>query len=144
DALPILRPQEHLLRDLLGLGATAEHAQRHAEHPMLVGGHQLFERARLTGPQAFEETGRIGAEGLAHPLDRHALAKFPVGAQSRTGASAASASAPIGRQSTSRSSDSRALGEKAGTPGGAGTSQRRAERAATRSVWGAGACGGRV
>src|SRR5207244_10657344 len=98
----------------------------HADPPVRVHGHQRFDRALLTAPQAFEKTGRIGAEGLAHPLDRHALAKFPVGAQSRTGASAASASAPIGRQSTSRSSDSRALGEKAGTPGGAGTSQRRA------------------
>ena len=93
---------------------------------MLVGDHQVLERARVTGAQALEETGRIGAEGLAHPLDRHAPAKFPAGAQSRTGASAASASGPIGRQSTSRSSDSRARAENAGVPSGAGTSHRRA------------------
>jgi hypothetical protein len=42
-----VRAQKRLLRDLLGLCPVAEHAKRHAEHPVLVCNHELLEGAAL-------------------------------------------------------------------------------------------------
>src|SRR5204862_4799728 len=75
--------QEHLLRDLLGLRAVAQHAQRDAEHAMLIRDHELFECARIAGAQAWEQTGRIGAEALAHSVRPPWAREVPGGAQSR-------------------------------------------------------------
>jgi hypothetical protein len=57
--------QERLLGHVLGLGAAAEHAQRHAEHAMLVGGHQLLEGARVAGAQPGQQGGILGTS-LTH------------------------------------------------------------------------------
>ena len=52
--------QEGFLGDLLRLGRIAEHPERHAEDPMLVGPDELFERAVVAGPEPVEKTRGVG------------------------------------------------------------------------------------
>ena len=52
--------QECLLRDLLGLGAAAEHAQADGEHAVLIRPHQILEGRRLS---AASRTSRSSLSG---------------------------------------------------------------------------------
>jgi hypothetical protein len=47
--------QERLLRDVLGLGPAAQHPERDAEDPVLVGRHQLLEGARVPGAEPAQQ-----------------------------------------------------------------------------------------
>jgi hypothetical protein len=57
--------QERLLSDLLGFGARAQHAERDAEDPVLVRGHQLLECPPVAGAQPGEQGGVV-REPLTH------------------------------------------------------------------------------
>ena len=61
-----MRAEKGFLRNLLGLGGVPQHAQSHAEHAVLVRGHELFEGARLARAQPIEESGRIGTISFPH------------------------------------------------------------------------------
>ena len=72
---------EHLLRDVLGFLAIADHAQHEPEDPVLVDRDELFERARVTAASATHEPTiasivrieRLGLDGtdLVTFLDGH-------------------------------------------------------------------------
>ena len=57
--------EERLLRDFLGFGGAAQHAQSDAEDAVLMGGHELLEGPRVARPQPFEKCRDIG--GLSFP-----------------------------------------------------------------------------
>jgi hypothetical protein len=59
--------QEHVLRQLLGIGAAPGEAQRDAEHPTLVRPQQFAERDQIPGARPLQAASRRGdVRGLIH------------------------------------------------------------------------------
>ena len=82
DALgPVGLVPQDLLRHLFSLGRAAEHPERHAEDPVLVGGDELLETPGPRLPRAAS-----GTRADPHPsLDRPGRPKFPGGLPPRPG-----------------------------------------------------------
>src|SRR5262245_4255124 len=72
-----MHPQKHLLGELLGLGAIAEHAKRHPEDAMLVGDHQVLERSRVAAPEPVHQGGIIAGPPF-HPVRPYRPSGVPI------------------------------------------------------------------
>ena len=60
---------EHLLREVLGLGAVTKHAQEQAKHALLITQHERVERGFVAPSQAFDELSFLGVD---HASDQRA------------------------------------------------------------------------
>ncbi len=61
-----VRPKKGLLGDFLRFRRAAEHAQRHAEDAVLVGGDELLKGPRVARPQPVEQFRGIGSISFSH------------------------------------------------------------------------------
>ena len=58
--------EKGFLGDLLGFGGIAQHAQGHAEDPVLMRGDQLLEGPRVARSEPLEERRCIGSISFPH------------------------------------------------------------------------------